>query len=161
MLNKQQQSCDEMGGDALSMVLVCHSEASAVTVQYVFPLEFVHGSVQWMSVEAAPLLYSTSPLSQDAGNILLLFISVMPPLLVSCLLGRLLVISDKGGKIDNYFSCIRCQKVTFQIFNRNKLQASHCKHNKFCSLVYTSRLEEPQPENQTACVWGGGWEHNP
>lgn len=25
------------------------------------------------------------------------------------------------------------------------LQASHCKHNKFCSLVYASRLEEPQP----------------
>lgn len=56
------------GSDAFSVVLVCHTEASTVTVQYVFLLEFVHASVQWMSVGTAPLLYSTSPLSGDAGR---------------------------------------------------------------------------------------------
>lgn len=68
VLNKQQQSCDEMEVMPFPMVLECHTEVSTVTVQYAFLLEFLHGSVQWMSVATAPTLYSPSPLSWDSGR---------------------------------------------------------------------------------------------
>lgn len=68
VLNKQQQSCEEMEVMPFPMVLECHTEVSTVTVQYVFLLEFLHGSVLWMSVGTALTLYSPSPLSWDSGR---------------------------------------------------------------------------------------------